>query len=314
MQRLEEAMADRLGRQRAIFMPTGTLANHLALRRHCGTGGRVAVQEQSHLFNDSGDAVQRLSSINLVPLATGRVYFTADELKAAYRTSVTGRVLNPISAVMVETPVRRQAGQVVPWDELVAITEFCGAEGIPTHLDGARLFMMAAVTGHDVRRYAGLFDSVYVSLYKYLGAPFGGILAGDGAFIDGMYHDRRMFGGALAQASMVAALALHALPGFESAFAAAYAKALSLIEELDGLPGLSIKPFEHGSNIFAMDVAELVDLAGLTDELAARGIFIYPRDGSRRVELHANTTVLKRSNDQITRDFSGALSASTTPG
>ena len=103
MARLEEAIATRLGKERAIFMPTGTLANHLALRRHCGTGGRAAVQEQSHLFNDTGDSVQRLSGINLVPLSPGRTGFTASELDEAFRTSVTGRVLNPISAVMVET-------------------------------------------------------------------------------------------------------------------------------------------------------------------------------------------------------------------
>ena len=141
--RLERAMAEQLGKERAIFMPTGTLANHLAIRTHCATGGatggRAAVQEQSHLFNDTGDSLQRLSGINLVPLATGRVHFTAVELQDAHETSITGRVMNPISAVMVETPVRRRSGQVVPWDEVVAISEICRKLAIPSHLDGARL-------------------------------------------------------------------------------------------------------------------------------------------------------------------------------
>lgn len=307
--RLEETMAERLGRERAIFTPTGTLANHLAMRRHCGTGGRAVVQEQSHFFNDTGDSLQRLSGINLVPLATGRVYYTARELKEAYETSVTGRVMNPISAVMVETPVRRRDGQIVPWDELVAITDVCRDRGIPSHLDGARLFMMAAATGTDVRDYAGLFDTTYLSTYKYLGAPFGGILAGDGDFIEGLYHDRRMFGGALAQSSLVAALALHGLRGFEEKFSASFAKAKRLFEDLEGLPGLSIEAFEHGSNIFILALAEEVDVMGLAENLAEQGVFIYPKDGSNRVEIHVNATVLRRPNEEIVQAFSAALSA-----
>ena len=305
---LEEAIAHRLGKESAIFMPTGTLANHLALRRHCGTGGRAAVQEQSHLFNDTGDSVQRLSGINLVPLASGRPGFTASELEEAFRTSVTGRVLNPISAVMVETPVRRRSGQVVPWDDLVLITDLCRSIGMPSHLDGARIFMMAAATGRDVADYAGLFDTVYVSLYKYLGAPFGGILAGGGEFIEGMYHDRRMFGGGLAQAGLVAALALRGLAGFEEVFASAMSRAQDLFVDIDRLPGLSITPFEHGSNIYPLRIGEPTNPARLAESLARRGVFIYPDDGSDTVDLHVNTTVLRRPREAIAGAFSGALS------
>ncbi len=313
--RLERAMADQLGKERAIFMPTGTLANHLAIRAHCSaggrTGGRAAVQEQSHLFNDTGDSLQRLSGINLIPLATGRVHFTAAELKEAFETSVTGRVMNPISAVMVETPVRRKSGQVVPWDKVVAISETARELSIQSHLDGARLFMVAAATGHDVREYAGLFDSVYVSLYKFLGAPFGGVLAGDDEFIEGMYHDRRMFGGGLAQSALVAALALHGLPGFEERFAAALEKGTRLFRDIDRIPGLSITPFEHGSNIFPLDLGEAIDLVRFTGVLADRGVFIYPQDGVRPVDLHVNATMLRRPNDELVETFAKAAAQAT---
>ena len=307
-------MAARLGKERAIFMPTGTLANHLALRRHCGTGGRAAVQEQSHLFNDTGDSVQRLSGINLVPLAPGRVGFTAAELGQAHRTSVTGRVFNPISAVMVETPVRRLSGRVVPWDDLVAVTDLCRSLSIPSHLDGARVFMMAAASGRDVREYAGLFDSVYVSLYKYLGSPFGAVLAGKGEFIEGMYHERRMFGGGLAQAALPAALALSALAGFEEAFGAAMDKAADLFEEIDRAPGLSITPFEHGSNIFPMTVDPAIDPVRLAGSLSRRGIFIYPQGRSATVDLHVNVTVLRRPNREISAAFAEAVAETATSG
>ena len=188
---LERHFAGLLGTEAAIFMPTGTLANHLAIRRHCGTRPRAIVQEQSHLYHDSGDCVTRLSAINLVPLASGRPHFTVDELDEALGASTGGRVLNEVGAVMIESPVRRQSGRVVPIDVMRQVTQLCRERGIPTHLDGARLFMMAGATGIRAADYAALFDTTYVSLYKYFGAHFGAILCGSADFVDGLYHERR---------------------------------------------------------------------------------------------------------------------------
>ena len=197
VERLEHRFAEMLGKEASAFMPTGTLANHLAIRRHCGESPRAVVQEQSHLYNDTGDSLAQLSSINLVPLAKGRPYFNLEELEEIVGRSDTGRVANPVGVVMIESPVRRQAGRIVPYEEMVAITDYCRERGIATHLDGARLFMMSAATGISPHKYADLFDTVYVSLYKYFVAPFGAILAGPDAFINDLYHDRRMFGGGL---------------------------------------------------------------------------------------------------------------------
>jgi threonine aldolase len=119
---LERYFADALGKEAAIFMPTGTLANHLAIRALCGGRPRAVVQEQSHLYQDSGDCVTRLSSINLIPLAHGRPAFHLDELQEAVAGSTSGRVASPVGAVMIESPVRRQRGQVVPYPEMQAIT------------------------------------------------------------------------------------------------------------------------------------------------------------------------------------------------
>ena len=109
---LEQQFAATLGKEAAIFLPTGTLANHLAIRTLCGRKPRAVVQEQSHLYNDSGDCVSRLSGITLVPLGKDQPAFALDELQAAVERAVTGRVLNPIGAVMIESPVRRQMGQI----------------------------------------------------------------------------------------------------------------------------------------------------------------------------------------------------------
>ena len=201
VEQLETKCAEILGKEAAVFMPTGTLANHLAIRKLCGVKPRAIVQEQSHLYNDSGDCVTRLSNINLVPLAKEYPYFTLEALKAAVEQAESGRVINPVGAVMVESPVRRQSGKIMPFDEMKAVTDYCRDKQIGSHLDGARLYMMSGATGILPADYAALFDTVYVSLYKYFGAPFGAILAGTVEFTDGLYHDRRMFGGGLASAN-----------------------------------------------------------------------------------------------------------------
>ena len=151
---LETAMADKLGKEAAVFMPSGTLANHLAIRLLCAGKSRAIAQEQSHLYHDSGDTTQRLSGVNLVPLAPSRPHFTLDEVRRAVSESVGGRVAAPVGALMIESPVRRQRGQIMPLDEMRRVTDFCAANDIPTHLDGARLFMMSAATGVSPADYA----------------------------------------------------------------------------------------------------------------------------------------------------------------
>lgn len=305
---LENRFAEALGKEAAIFMPTGTLANHLAVRELCGAKPRAVVQEQSHLYNDTGDCVTRLSGINLLPLGKDRVCFTLEELKAAVAGSGSGRVANPVGAVMIESPVRRQMGQVVPFEEMVAITDFCRTQGIGTHLDGARLYMMPAATGIGLKEYCGLFDTVYVSLYKYFGTPFGAVLAGDRSLIDGMFHTRRMFGGGLASAYFVAALALRGLEGFEERFKAALNQARDLFKMLNLLPGIDIKEFEHGSNIFPLTFGPGVDIERVVAGLRLSGICLYPDEGTDRYSrLTVNTTILRQSNDAIFQAFKGAL-------
>lgn len=311
--RLEERAAQMLGKEAAIFMPSGTLANHLAIRKHCGIKPRAIVQEQCHLFNDCGDCVQQLSSINMVPLAKDRPYFTLEELQEAVERSETGRVLSPVGAVMIESPVRRQTGQIVPLDVMDQITGYCADAGIPTHLDGARLYMMAAATGVSASEYALKFDTVYVSLYKYFGAPFGAVLAGPGDFIDGMYHERRMFGGGLSSAALVAAIALKGMEGFEERYGEAMTKAKDLFIQLDDLDGLKVHPFEHGSNIFPLELDERVDTGKFIEVLKCRSVLVNTREGTEdQIDLAVNTTVLRQSNEELLDTFAYALGSSRT--
>jgi threonine aldolase len=313
VERLERKFSEMLGKEASIFMPTGTLANHLAIRKHCAIKRRAVVQEQSHLYNDTGDCAGQLSGINLVPLAKDRPYFTLDELKEAVVRSETGRVANPIGAVMIESPVRRQAGRVVPFAEMEAITRFCAQRDIPTHLDGARLYMMSAATGVKPREYAALFDTVYVSLYKYFDAHIGAILAGRRDFIDGLHHDRRMFGGGLNAAYLPAALAIKGTEGFEERFAAAMSQARDLFDMLNELEGISIGRFEHGSNIFPSELGPGVDVDEFTAALRRHRVFVYPdEEEARRIPLAVNTTILRNTNGRLMQAFADAIASSTS--
>ncbi len=221
---LEERMAALLGKEAAVFLPTGTLANHLAVRRlTTGRGRRVLVQQESHLWNDEGDCATHLSGLTLVPLAPGRATITLAEIEQAVAGAPEMRVAVPVGAISIETPVRRVAGEAFDPAELRAISAFARERGIGLHLDGARLLIEAAYTGIAPADTAALFDTVYVSLWKYLNAASGAILAGPRALLDGLYHERRMFGGSLPHAWPYAAVALHFLDGFAERFAEAAA-------------------------------------------------------------------------------------------
>ncbi len=311
VEQMEKRFAEMLGKEASIFMPSGTLANHLAIRKHCGIKTRAIVQEQSHIYNDTGDCVAQLSGINLVPLAKNRVYFTLEELKEAIERSKAGRVMNPVGAMIVESPVRRQAGQIVPFEEMRRITDHSRGEGIPTHIDGARLYMMSAATGIKPQQYTAIFDTVYVSLYKYFGAPFGAILAGSSEFVEDLYHTRRMFGGCLSSAFMAAVLALKGSEGFEERFSAAMKKAAELFIQINTLRGIEVGRYEHGSNIFPVKLDSDIDPWKLVTELHKHWVFAYADEGDpEHYHLSVNTTILNQPNEDLLAAFENALAKS----
>jgi threonine aldolase len=190
-----------------------------------------------------------------------------------------------------------------------AISRLCHERAIPLHLDGARLYMMSAATGKNIKEYADLFDSIYVSMYKYFGSPFGAVLAGSSEFIDGMFHDRRMFGGGLSSSYLIAGLALDGMDGFEIRYKETFDKAISLFAEINKLSGIKVRRFEHGSNIFELVIDPEIDTDQFVGKLLDLGIVItWPNDNWPVPLLHVNTTVLRLSNAEITQAFSMAVS------
>ena len=308
--KLEERMAALLGKEMALFLPSGTLANHLALRVLATRGRRVLVQRESHIYNDTGDCAQELSGLTLIPLAPQRATFTLDEVEGEIARLPEARVSTPVGAISIECPVRRLQGQVFDFAEMQRIAAFAREHRIGLHLDGARIFLASAYTGITPASYATLFDTVYVSLYKYFNAAAGAVLAGPRELIDNLYHQRRMFGGSLRQAWPYAAVALHYLDGFGERFQQAVAAAETLFQGLRLHPGCKVRRPETGTNVARLRVLG-ADAESLPERLLARGIAIRPAlhaspEGAE-FELLTNETILRRPANEIVETFIGAL-------
>jgi threonine aldolase len=251
---LEERMAAVLGKELAVWMPTGTLANHLAVRLLAGENRRVAVQQECHLYNDCGDCCQTLSGLTLIPLAPGKATFTLEDLQRAAERAASGRVAVPLGALQIETPVRRQTGEAFDFGEIERIFAWARERAIGLHLDGARLFLASAYSRRPVREYTRLFDTVYVSLYKYFNAASGAILAGPRKLLENAFHTRRMFGGGLAHVWPHAAIALYYVDGFEERYAKAVAVSERVIATLLSDSRFAVTRVPNGTNIFFLQV------------------------------------------------------------
>jgi threonine aldolase len=175
-----------------------------------------------------------------------------EEVQRAVVNSSLGRVATPVGALQIESPVRRRRGERFDFQQMQKIAAWAREKGIGLHLDGARLFLESAYTGRPVREYAALFDTVYVSVYKYFNAASGALLAGPKALLDDLYHTRRMFGGGLPHVWPFAAVALHYLDGFEQRFQSAVNTAERVISTLSKDANFELERIPNGTNIFRM--------------------------------------------------------------
>jgi threonine aldolase len=230
------------------------LANHLAIRSLAGNNKRVIVQQESHVYNDTGDSTQILSNLNLIPLAANKATFTTEEVDAVVKRTEGGRVASKVGVISIESPVRRKQGEVFEYEQMKQIATYAKANDIKMHLDGARIFLATPYTGVAVTEYTSLFDTVYVSLYKYFNAASGAVLAGPKNLIAPMYHTRRMFGGGLHQSWPYAAVANYYLDGFAERFAKAVTISEELIKKLSTNSRFEIHRIASGTNIFRLTV------------------------------------------------------------
>jgi threonine aldolase len=295
--KLEQSVAAALGKETAVWVSTGTLANHLAVRLLAGDRRRVLVQQESHLYNDCGDCCQTLSGLNLIPLAAGKATFTVEDLEREASRGASGRVSVPIGAIQIESPVRRKMGETFDFAEMKRVSQWARERKIGLHLDGARIFLASAYTGVSVREYAALFDTVYISMYKYFNAASGAVLAGPRSLLENLFHPRRMFGNGLPQVWPFAAVGLHFFDGFPERYAQAVAASEKVIAALKTDPRFEVTRVANGTNILLLRVKG-IDAEAFQRKAAAAGFVLQPpRDGQFHIQV--NETWLRASPQDI---------------
>jgi threonine aldolase len=312
VEQVEAKFADLLGKEQAVFMPTGTMANHIALRTLAGPHRKVIVQAESHIYRDIGDSAQTLSGLNLVPLAPQRAGFTLAEVEDVLQSLTSERVATRVGVIAIESPVRRQNDAMFGYQEMQRISEFARGLKIKLHLDGARLFVESVHTGIAPAQYAALFDTVFVSLSKCFNSASGAILAGPAHVMESLYHTRRMFGGSLAQAWPQAAVALHFADSFLPEYGAAWEAAEVLFRILNDQPGLRVERIPDGTHIVRLHVAD-TDLEQFSNRLAEHDIHLPPVEpGEGWFTLKINPSLNRASAQDVAERFVAALTDSLT--
>lgn len=306
VEKFEHYCAEVLGKEMAVFIPSGTLANQLALRELAGTKRRVIVPGLSHVYNDTGDASQNLANLNLIPLAQDRATFTLEEVESVITRTAGGRVAAEVGAILIESPVRRLRGEMVDWDEIRRILDFARERDIGTHLDGARLFIASAYTGITPAQYAAPFDTVYVSLWKCFNSNVGAILAGPRSKLENMFHTRRMFGGNLFQGWPAALVAKHYMEGFTDRLKSAIAVSETFYSAIENIPSLQLTRVANGTNVAGITL-DGVDIDEMRLRLAESNILIGQANAEGRITLSVNETWSQITGELLAEAFTRAL-------
>ena len=278
VRRLEERTAEVLGKDAAVFTPTGTMSNQIAIRCHTEPGDLMLAERHAHAYLVESGGPAALSGATVVGLPGERGVFTAEQVRAAVRTPhpMVPEACYPVARLLAAENTHNFAGGAVwPLEALRDAAETARSLGLATHLDGARLWHAAVRSGIPERRYAESFDTVSVCFSKGLGAPMGSCLAGDGPLIRRARRFRQLFGGGFRQAGIVAAGALHALEHHRERLAEDHRRARRLAEGLAPLPGIVLDLEEVETNIVRFRT-EGVDAFALADRLLDRGVAVLP--------------------------------------
>jgi threonine aldolase len=212
-----------------------------------------------------------------------------------------------IGALSIESPVRRRDHEMVDFAELERVCGYARAQGIRLHLDGARLFNLPFHSGKGLRDYADLFDTVYVSLWKHFNGASGAILAGDAAFIKGLFHTRRMFGGALPHAWPQVALVARYVDDYEAQYARAWQAADELIALLQADDRFAVRKPANGTCRFFVTVKNAAPEAFIARALQRGVVFSLPPAGSDAFSLQVNATILRRPVSELVRIFRDSM-------
>ncbi len=246
-----DRMASLLGKQAAVFLPSGTMCNQIAILTHCQPGAEIIAHESAHIIMAEGGGPGALAGVSVKGLQGERGQFDAETLRAAFRER--RRNAPPQTLVEVEQTANWGGGSVWPVGKLSAVLEAAHVEGMATHMDGARLMNAVVASGVPAHEMAEGCDSIWLDFTKGLGAPLGAVLCGSSAFIDAAWRWKQRLGGSLRQAGICAAACLYALDHNVDRLAEDHANARALARGLAQIPGIEVE--EPETNLVFFEIS-----------------------------------------------------------
>ncbi len=251
--RLQGRVAELLGKERALFVPSGTMANQIAVNCHTTPGDEIYCHIGAHVLNYEGGALAMLSGI--VPATIEGVHgsFTAADLEPRLRPA--DHHFAPSRLIWVENSHNRSGGTIFPQENVAALRELADRKGLAMHLDGARLWNVSVATGKSEKELAAPFDSVSCCLSKGLGCPVGSLIAGSAEFIDKAHRARKRFGGGMRQAGILAAAGLYAIDNHRARLADDHALAKRIALAVAEMKSIEIDLDSVQTNIVIFDAA-----------------------------------------------------------
>lgn len=294
--RLQNRIAEIMGKEAACFVPTGSMANQTSIRAHTEPGDEVIAHEDSHIIHYETGAPAALSGVMIRVLRGPRGLFDVADVDAAVRPP---SVHFPNSRLLViENTHNRGGGAVWPLEQVRRVTSHARTLGLRLHLDGARIWNACAATGHQPVDYAQSFDTVSCCFSKGLGAPVGSAVAGSREIIARVARFRKMFGGTMRQSGILAAAALHALDHHRQRLIEDHANAKRLARGLAEIPGITLNLDHVETNLIFFDLAsDLGTAADFCQHLKAAGVLMLPL-GPRRIRAVCHLDVTTAQIDE----------------
>ena len=277
---LERRTAALAGMEAALFVPSGTMGNQLAVHAHTSRGDEVLLEAQSHLYINEQGGIAALSGCLAHPLVGQRGVLDPDVVAAAVRDPADDHVAR-VSLLCLENTHNRHGGAILALERLQALATVAHERGLRVHLDGARLWNASVATGVPVRQWAARVDSLMMCFSKGLGAPVGSILIGPGDVIRRARRTRKQWGGGMRQVGILAAAGLYAIDHHVERLADDHARARRLAEGLRPVPGINVP--EPETNIVMIELVDpALDREALLLSLHARGVWM-GGSGPRRI-------------------------------
>jgi threonine aldolase len=282
-----ERVADLLGKEAAVFLPSGTMCNVAATLVHCRPGDEILAHETAHIISREGGAHAALGGFQITPLPGADGQFSSATFRAALHPR--SRYQPPQTVVSVEQTANIGGGTIWKKAALDEIVQIANSNGLATHMDGARLMNACVATGIGAREMAKGWDSAWIDFSKGLGAPVGAAIAGSREFIDEVWRWKQRLGGSMRQAGICAAACVHALDHHVDRLAEDHANARALARGLSQIRGIEVQQPETNLVFFSPDGA------GVTgDDMVARlrqhGVLLAMMDGRIRACTHLDVT------------------------